>query len=38
VRNRLPRSGLSWKSLIDPSSFVFERRMLLGLSEHAENN
>jgi hypothetical protein len=38
VRNRLPQSGLLWKGLIDPSSFVFERRMLLGMREHAENN
>lgn len=38
VRNRLPESGLAWKRLIDPTTFVFERRMLLGLRERAERN
>jgi len=36
VRNRMPE-GFAWKRLIDPGSFVFERRMLLGLREHAEH-
>lgn len=38
VRNRLPAHGIGWKHLIDPASFVFERRMLLGLRDHAEKN
>ncbi len=37
VRSRLPE-GFAWKRIIDPGSFVFERRMLIGLREHAENN
>ena len=38
VRNRLPAHGVGWKHLIDPASFVFERRMLLGLRARAEQN
>jgi hypothetical protein len=37
VRSRLPAEGIIWKRIIDPGSFVFERRMLLGLREHAEH-
>jgi hypothetical protein len=37
VRSRLPAEGFAWKRLIDPASFVFERRMLIGLREHAEH-
>lgn len=36
VRSRLPQ-GFTWKRIIDPGSFVFERRMLIGLREHAEH-
>ena len=36
VRSRLPE-GFTWKRIIDPGSFVFERRMLIGLREHAEH-
>jgi len=36
VRSRLPAEGFAWKHLVDPGSFVFERRMLIGLREHAE--
>ncbi|HTO97750.1 MAG TPA: SRPBCC family protein [Myxococcales bacterium] len=37
VRSRLPAEGIIWKRIIDPGSFVFERRMLMGLREHAEH-
>ena len=35
VRSRLP-DGFAWRRLVDPGSFVFERRMLLGIRERAE--
>jgi hypothetical protein len=38
VRSRIPSEGFAWKHLVDPASFVFERRMLLGLRERAERN
>ncbi|MGZ6125254.1 MAG: hypothetical protein ACXWLR_09865 [Myxococcales bacterium] len=37
VRSRLPSEGFAWKRIVDPGSFVFERRMLIGLREHAEH-
>lgn len=36
VRSRLPSEGFAWKRIVDPGNFVFERRMLIGLREHAE--
>ncbi len=36
VRSRLPDEGFAWRRLVDPGSFVFERRMLLGIRERAE--
>jgi hypothetical protein len=37
VRSRLPSEGFAWKRIVEPGSFVFERRMLIGLREHAEH-
>lgn len=36
VRSRIPRRGFAWRRLVDPASFVFERRMLLGIRDRAE--
>lgn len=36
VRSRLPEQSFGWKYIVDPGSFVFERRMLLGIRERAE--
>ncbi|MGZ6143520.1 MAG: hypothetical protein ACXWLM_09280 [Myxococcales bacterium] len=36
VRSRLPDQGFAWRRIVDPGSFVFERRMLLGIRERAE--
>ena len=38
VRSRIPQEGFVEMLVIEPASFVFERRMLLGLRQHAEGN
>ncbi len=38
VRGRGRELGLAWKLIVDPGSFVFERRMLLGIRERVERS